>query len=81
MLLRAKLTFDEVSKVSKVSKVSIERFFAFLYFYIFKRKNINIFIYKYLYIPKKSFLLPPFNKSKQSTLRPITFAPTSENQM
>ena len=46
--------------------------FVFLIFYIFKRKNINIFIYKYLYIPKKSFLLPPFNKSKQSTLRPIT---------
>ncbi len=63
MLLRAKLTFGMVSKVSKVSKVSIERFFASLYyFYIFKRNNINIFIYKYLYIPKKSFLLPQSTK-------------------
>ena len=59
MLLRAKLTFHFVTNVTNVTNVTFVTFVIFFfapYFYIFKRKNINIFIYKYLYISKKSFL-------------------------
>ena len=62
MLLRAKLTFRMVTIVTNVTNVTNVTFCASFCFSCFL----------YLYIPKKSFLLPPFNKSKQSTLRPIT---------
>gem|GEM_PF-2801860 len=44
MLLRAKLTIRIVTNVTFVTFVTFVIFFFALYFYIFKRKNINIFI-------------------------------------